>query len=292
VVFIGTIWPLLAEMVWGRVLSVGPPFFNAAFTPFFVGLAVILPVGAMLPWKRAEIGRGLRQVRLIAMLAFAVGALVFAVQTGRSALGPIGAALGVWVVVGALADLWLRTGRGAVAGRLVRLGRLPRADWGKATAHAGLGVTVFAVAAITAWVTEDIRVVPVGGAYDLGPYRVTLAGVEETRVDNYQTTRATMVVTRAGREVAVLYPEKRFYPVAEMPTTEAAIDLGVMRDLYLVIGDRQDDGSWAVRSYIKPFANWIWGGALLMALGGTLSLSDRRYRIAAGARKPALQPAE
>ena len=165
VVFIGTMWPLVAEVLWGRALSVGAPFFNAAFSPFFVALAVILPVGAMMPWKRAEIGRSLRMLRWALVLAIAVGALVFAVQTGRSGLGPVAAALGVWVVLGAAVDLWSRTGRGALMGRVARLGRLPRADWGKAVAHAGMGVTVFAVSAITAWVTEDIRVVPVGGSF-------------------------------------------------------------------------------------------------------------------------------
>ncbi len=293
VVFIGTVWPLVAEVMWGRALSVGPPFFNAAFSPFFVGLAIILPVGAMMPWKRAEIGRTLRTLRSALVLALAVGALVFAMQTGRSAMGPVAAALGVWVVMGAIVDLWTRTGRGTLAGRLARLGRLPRADWGKATAHAGLGVTLFAVAAITAWVSEDIRVVKVGGSFELGRYTVTLDEVTEGVDYNYQTTKATLTVSKGGRDVAVLHPEKRYYPVAGMPTTEAAIDLGVFRDLYLVIGDKQQDGSWAVRSYIKPFANWIWAGCLMMALGGALSLSDRRYRLAAGARKtPNLQPAE
>ena len=104
---------------------------------------------------------------------------------------------------------------------------------------------------------------------------------------------ATMRVTRDGAEVAMLYPEKRVYPVAQMPTTEAAIDYGVLRDIYLVIGDPQDNGGWAVRSYIEPFANWLWGGAIIMALGGLLSLTDRRYRVAAGARRvPQGVPAE
>jgi cytochrome c-type biogenesis protein CcmF len=293
VVFVGTMWPLVAEVLWGRALSVGPPFFDAVFSPFFVALAIILPVGAMMPWKRAEVGKTLRTLRYAMVLAIAAGALVFAVQTGRSALGPVAAVLAVWVVLGAVVDLWTRTGRGPVAARLSRLGRLPRADWGKATAHAGMGVTIFAVAAITAYVTEDIRVVQVGGSFPMGNYTITLDEVNDLRENNYETTKAKMTVTRDGREVAVLYPEKRFYPVAQMPTTEAAIDLGVFRDLYLVIGDRQDNGGWAVRSYIKPFANWIWAGCLLMALGGTLSLTDRRYRLAAGARKSAaLQPAE
>ncbi len=293
VVFIGTIWPLLAELLWGRKLSVGAPFFNAAFTPFMVVIALVLPLGAVLPWKRAELGRGMRPLWGALALSAALGALVFALQTGRSALGPVGLALGAWLVFGTLLDLWGRTGRGALGGRLARLRRLPRADWGKATAHAGLGVTIFAVAAITAWQVESIRVMKPGETFALGRYDVLLEGVREIEGPNYRSTVADFRVTRDGAEVATLHPEKRVYPVAAMPTTEAAIDYGFTRDLYLVIGDPQEGGGYAVRSYIKPFANWIWGGALLMALGGLLSLSDRRYRIAAGARRmPAAVAAE
>ena len=286
VVFVGTIWPLVAELLWNRKLSVGEPFFNAAFTPFMVGLALLLPFGAMLPWKRAEAGRVARRLAPVAMLAVALLALVFALQSGRSAIGPVGAALGLWVVLGAGVDLWQRSGRGEISARIGRLARLPRADWGKAVAHSGLGVTVFAVAAMTAWVTEDIRVVRVGESYQLGPYEIKLASVSEGEGPNYQTSVAEMMVSQGGVVLTTLHPEKRFYPVAGMPTTEAAIDQGLFRDLYLVIGDPQDGGGFAVRGYIKPFADWIWGGAMLMALGGLLSLSDRRYRIAAGARKP------
>ncbi|TXH96367.1 MAG: heme lyase CcmF/NrfE family subunit [Pseudorhodobacter sp.] len=293
VVFIGTIWPLVAEMVWNRKLSVGEPFFNAAFTPFMVLLALILPVGAMMPWKRAEIGRALRPLRGVLALALALGLLAFALQSGKSALGPVGLALGSWVVFGALADLWHRAGRGGLGDKLARLTRLGRADWGKATAHGGLGVTIFAVAAMHAWAIEDIRVVKVGETFPVGAYEVTLKEVHEEQGPNYTTTMAEMRVTRAGSEVVTLFPEKRVYPVQAMPTTEAAIDYGFARDLYLVIGDPQAGGGYAVRAYVKPFANWLWGGALLMALGGLLSLTDRRYRLAAGARRaPAAQPAE
>jgi cytochrome c-type biogenesis protein CcmF len=294
VVFVGTIWPLVAEMAFGRKLSVGPPFFDAAFSPFMVAIALILPVAAMLPWKRASLGRAIRPLRGILALALAAGLLAWAVQTGRSALGPVGVALGLWVVLGAAADLWSRTGRGAVAGRLGRLSRLPRADWGKATAHAGLGVTIFAVAALTAWQVEDIRVAREGERFEVAGYGIELRDVREIEGPNYTATQAEFHVFRNGREIAALFPEKRVYPVARMPTTEAAIDNGLLRDVYLVIGDPQEGGGWAVRTYIKPFANWIWGGAIIMALGGLLSLSDRRYRFAAGARRadPAPVPAE
>ncbi len=288
VVFLGTIWPLVAEIAFNRKLSVGAPFFDKAFTPFIVALAVILPIGAIMPWKRGRILAGLRPLYGALVLAVAVGALAFAMQTGRSALAPVGLALGAWLIAGAAAELWLRSGR-----TLSRLTRLPRADWGKAAAHAGLGVTFVGVAAMTAWSVEDIRTIKIGDTFPIGPYEVTLTSVDQGEGPNYLTTMATMHVRQNGKEIAVLYPEKRVYPVAKMPTTEAAIQQGLFRDIYLVLGDKQDDGGWAVRSYVKPFANWIWAGALLMAFGGALSLSDRRLRIAAGARRtPVTAPAE
>jgi cytochrome c-type biogenesis protein CcmF len=294
VVFIGTIWPLVAELMLGRSVSVGEPFFNAAFTPFMVAVATILPVGAMLAWKRGSVGRSFRGLVPALVLALALGALAFAMQTGRSALGPVGAMLGAWVAFGALSDLWSRTGREGFGARLLRLGRLPRADWGKATAHFGFGVTLFAVAAMNAWKVEDIRVVQMGDQFELGPYTVQVgkigAGFDGP---NYTVEGAEIRVTGWDRK-AFLLPEKRFYPVAAMPTTEAAIDYGFFNDIYVVLGDRQASGGWTLRSYIEPFANWLWGGALLMALGGLLSLSDRRYRVAAGAAKrvPSGVPAE
>ncbi len=294
VVFVGTVWPLVAEMAVDRKLSVGAPYFNAAFSPFMVALAVIMPVGAMLPWKRASLARAMRPLWGVLALALAIGALVWAMQTGRSALGPVGVGLGLWVTLGAAVDLWSRTGRGAPGQRLARLARLPRADWGKSTAHAGLGITVFAIAALLAWQVEDIRVAQQGERFEVAGLGIELREVREAQGPNYRTSIAEMAVFRGDREIAVLHPEKRLYPVARMPTTEAAIRNGFLADIYLVIGDPQEGGGWAVRTYIKPFANWIWGGAIVMALGGLLSLSDRRYRVAAGARRasPGTVPAE
>ena len=283
VVFFGTLWPIVAEMAFDRKLSVGPPFFNSAFTPFMVLLGLVLPIGAMLPWKRGRLGRVAWSLRYAFALAVALALLVWAMQTGRSALGPVGVFLGAWIVSGAALDLWSRTGRGG--NRLGRLARLPRADWGKAVAHAGLGATIFAIAGLTAWEQEDIRVVQLNAPFEVGAYTLTLTKVEQLRGPNYFSTTGTVTLARGDRALTVLHPEKRTYPVAQMPTTEAAIDNGLTRDVYVVIGDRQDDGGWTVRTYIKPFANWIWGGAMLMALGGILSLSDRRFRVAAGARK-------
>jgi len=284
VVFTGTLWPMVAEMAFDRKLSVGPPFFNMAFTPFMVLLGAILPIGAMLPWKRGNLARAFRPLRGALALSIALGALAWAMQTGRSAMGPLGLMLGTWIVSGAIIDLWSRTGRSG--NRLGRLRRLPRSDWGKALAHSGLGITMFAIAGLTAWEMEDIRVAQIGEPFQVGAYTLQLNNVERVQGPNYVSTTATVALSKGGREIAILHPEKRIYPVAQMPTTEAAIDYRLLRDVYVVIGDPQADGAWAVRTYIKPLANWIWGGCLMMALGGALSLSDRRFRVAAGAQRP------
>ncbi|MFY9245044.1 heme lyase CcmF/NrfE family subunit [Roseicyclus sp.] len=293
VVFIGTIWPLVIEMFTDRTVSVGPPFFNMAFTPFALAMAVAMPLGGMLAWKRAKIDRAVMQLIPALFLAIAAGLLVWAVYSGRSALAPLGIALSVWLVAGSLLDLWSRTGRGALAGRFGRLWRLPRADWGKATAHAGVGLTMFGVAALTGYQLEDIRVAEPGQPYQVGAYEIELLSVaQNVQGPNYISTMAHVAVRDGqGRQIALLHPEKRIYPVAGMPTTEAGIDSGWTRDVYLALGDPQPSGGWALRTWIKPFANWIWGGTIIMALGGLLSLSDRRYRVAAGAAKAPGAPA-
>ncbi|MFW2586790.1 heme lyase CcmF/NrfE family subunit [Sagittula sp. SSi028] len=282
VVFVGTIWPLVAEMAFDRKLSVGPPFFELAFTPFMVALGLLLPIGAMLPWKRATAGRVMRQLVPAFGLALALAGLVWAMQTGRSLLGPVGVFLGAWLVAGAITDLWSRTGRNRDLSRLLRL---PRADWGKSVAHGGLGITMLGIAGLMAWEQEDIRTVHLGAPWEVGQFTFELQDVTREQGPNYIATRGDVVVRRDGAFIARLAPEKRNYPVQQMPTTEAAIDYRFLRDIYVVIGDPQPDGGWVMRIYIKPLANWIWAGCILMAIGGAISLSDRRYRVAAGARK-------
>lgn len=281
VVFIGTIWPLVAELAMGRKLSVGAPFFNMAFTPFMVVLALLLPLGAIMPWKRARIARSFKPLIPALVLALSVMGLAWAIQTERTLLGPIGMFLGTWLVAGAAVDLWSRTGKGGFA----RLKRLPRADWGKAVSHAGVGIVFLGVSGLMAWEQEDIRVVQIGERFEIAGFTLSLDRVEEVEGANYLSTMGWVTIRKGDRVISVVNPEKRVYPVARMPTTEAGIDNGFLRDVYVVIGDEQAGGGYAVRSYYKPLANWIWGGSILMAFGGLLSLSDRRHRVAAGARK-------
>ena len=282
VVFFGTIWPLVAELFFDRKLSVGPPFFNAAFTPFMILLGLILPVGSNLPWKRANILNSSKKLIFVFILSICLAGLIWAIQTGKSLIGPVGVFLGAWIVMGTILDLFSKLGRSISLKRLIVL---PRADFGKFFAHSGLGITMFAIAALTSWEKEDIRVVPVGGSWKIAAYELKLNSVENVRGPNYLSTMGIIAVSKDGQLLTVLRPEKRNYPVAQMPTTEAAIDYRLSRDLYVVLGDQQSDNSWTIRTYLKPFTNWIWGGCALMAVGGLLSLTDRRLRIAAGRRK-------
>jgi cytochrome c-type biogenesis protein CcmF len=288
VVFVGTLWPLFAELTTGRKLSVGAPFFNTAFTPFMIILVMILPIGAMFPWKRAKIGQHIRPLGGALALSVALGAAVWALQTGGRMLAPVGVVLATWVVLGALTDLGVRANfkRNGMGGGIRRLGKLPLADWGKAVAHMGMGLTIFGIATVTAWELEDIRTADIGDTIPLGGYEFRLDGVKKENGKNYRAEIGVFTAFKNGKEVAKMFPEKRFYPVQQMTTTEAAIDISLARDLYLVLGDKQPNGSWAVRTYIKPFTNWIWIGSLVMALGGLLSMLARRYRVGVTARTP------
>ncbi|MEM6905002.1 MAG: heme lyase CcmF/NrfE family subunit [Pseudomonadota bacterium] len=309
VVFAGTMAPLVREFVDGAKISVGPPFFDLAFTPFMVLLFVALPIGAMLPWKRGDVGAVMSRLWWAAIGAFLIGVVVWAFNTGESIVGPIGMAIAAWLVFGVVVELAERVGfprRGWSA--LGRLTRLPRADWGKSIAHAGLGLTVMGIAGITAWETEDIRLAKPGDLIPIGPYELRFESIEELPMGapfsaancgdtgesvvkgsegrNFETAFARFTLLSDGDPVRQMCPEKRFYPVQQQPTTEAAIDGGLLRDVYVVLGDKQRDGdAWAVRSYHKPLANWIWLGSFIMALGGVVSLTDRRFRVGAAARK-------
>ena len=281
VVFFGTIWPLVAELFFDRKLSVGPPFFNAAFTPFMILLGLILPLGSNLSWKRAYLTNTVKKLLPVLILCLCFSGFIWSIQTGQSLIGPMGVFLGTWIVVGTLVDLLSKLGSSKSVRRLIFL---PRADYGKFFAHVGLGVTMFAIAALTSWEKEDIRVVPIGSSWALGSYELKLENVIETRGPNYFSTMGIIQVSKKGLAITTLRPEKRNYPIAQMPTTEAAIDYRISRDLYVVLGDKQSDKAWTVRTYLKPFTNWIWGGCALMAFGGFLSLTDRRLRIAAGSK--------
>jgi len=294
VVFTGTLSPLVREFMDGAKISVGAPFFDLAFTPFMVLLFIALPIGSMMAWKRADIARVMSRLWWAAAAALAIGGVTWGLQTGTALLAPVGLALAAWLILGVIVELGERAGFGRVGigAALSRLAGLPRADWGKAIAHAGMGLTVMGIAAVSAWEIEDIRLAQPGDVIELGPYQVRFDDVRTARGPNYVAEQGVFTLMRGGVEQTRMFPEKRIYAVKSMPTTEAAIDMGLLRDVYVVLGDRGAGGTWAVRSYLKPLANWIWLGALIMSLGGLVSLSDRRLRVGAAARRAAVVPAE
>lgn len=286
VVFIGTFWPLVAEIIFGRMLSVGPPFFEIAVTPFLVALAILLPLGSTMPWKTASTA-GLRHLWWVFLSAVLCGTVVLFLDNAHSTLGALGLALAVWLAAGVVADLAKRAGmgRGGIRAALWRIFNMPRSEWGKSLAHFGLAVTIAGISAITAWESEDIRLAETGDQYQISDrYALRFDHLGLVEGPNYQATRASMMILKDSHEVAQLFPEKRFYPVSGMVTTEAAIEMGFLRDIYVVIGDSQADGRVTVKAYIKPLANWIWLGAIIMSLGGLTSLLDRRYRLASVGR--------
>jgi cytochrome c-type biogenesis protein CcmF len=245
-----------------------------------------MPIGAALPWKRGDLAKVMSKLWIAAVFAFLIGIAFWAFRTENSIWPPLFMALAFWAILGPIVDLAERVkmGRAPFAESMRRLGGLPRSAWGQAVAHIGMGVTAFGIVGISAWSTEDIRAAKAGEIIPLSGYEIRFDGVERSRGPNYRTDEGRFTVMRDGREIATLVSEKRFYPVQRTQTTEAGIRASLVEDIYIVLGDRQDDGGWAVRSHVKPFANWIWIGALIMTLGGVLSLTDRRHRVGAPTR--------
>ena len=286
IVFLGTFWPLAAEMVFGRKVSVGPPYFEFAFTPFMFVLVLLLPVGAALPWKRGSAFKTIRHMRAALLAALLTGFAVLWLQGSLNLLAPVGLALAAWLVAGALIDLGLRVAprRASVRAAFARLVGLPGSGWGKCLAHAGLGVTIAGISAVTAWEIEDIRISSPGDLIEIGGHTLRFETIGEWQGPNYSAVRAEFTLIANGESVGRLHPERRRYHAAGSETTEAAIDIGFWRDVYIVVGDAHPGGGHTVKTYLKPLVNWIWLGALLMAAGSVISLADRRQRTASLAR--------
>jgi cytochrome c-type biogenesis protein CcmF len=284
-VFIGTLYPLALESLTGEKISVGPPYFNATFGPLMIPLLAAMPFGTFLAWKRGDLLGAMQ--RLIAAAAVVLLVLVAALALYRRGpwLAPFGIALGVWVVAGALAE-WSARIRlfDAPAESLRRAVGLPRAAYGAMLAHAGVGITVIGIVATTAWQSEMVRAMKPGERGEIAGFTFTFRGATPGQGPNYQEQSALLEVTRDGVPVTELRPSKRSYTAPRQATSEAAIHVSWRGDLYAVLGDELADGGFVVRLYFNPLVRLIWLGALVMALAGALSLSDRRLRIGAPRR--------
>jgi len=273
-VMLGTLYPLLLDALGVGKISVGPPYFEAVFVPLMAPALFLMGVGPLARWKRTSLPELAVLLRWALGVSLALGlALPFAF--GRwSALVGCGLALAAWVASTAFLAWRKRPTRS-------------RAHLGMVVAHLGVAVFVVGVTLVKGYEAErDLKMKP-GDSVELAGYAFLLEDVSAADGPNYRAARARIAVSREGRPVTVLYPEKRVYTVQDMPMTEAAIDPGLTRDLYVSLGDPLEGAYWLVKVQHKPFVDWIWTGCLIMALGGLLAASDRRYRVAARERSGA-----
>jgi len=296
-VFIGTLYPLALEAITGSKISVGAPFFNGTFGPLFIALLVAVPFGPLLAWKRGDLAGVAQRLAGAAAIASIAAAVVFAMEGGGPILMPFAIGLALFVMTGALTEIVERTGllRVPFKTALLRAKGLPRSTWGAAFAHFALGVALLGVIGETQWSLERIAELKPGQSISIRRYDLSFDGVTSRQGPNYRELAAHFTVRRHGDVIGVMEPAKRSFPSRGTATTETALLTRGFAQLYLSLGEPNADGSIAVRLYYKPLVLLIWLGAVVMVLGGALSLSDRRLRV--GAPKPArskaaLVPAE
>ncbi|RAX40784.1 heme lyase CcmF/NrfE family subunit [Rhizobium tropici] len=298
-VLTGTLYPLALETLTGDKISVGPPFFNMTFGLLMTPILIAVPFGPLLAWKRGDLLGALQRLYVVAGLAFIAGLVLFYIRHGGPVLAVLGLAAGFFLIFGALADLWYRAGVGKVAANVAwrRLSGLPRSAFGTALAHAGLGVSVLGIIAVTTFEGENITSMKPGETAELGGYSLRFEGVQPGVGPNFTEDRARFTVSRGGVAFAEMSSAKRVFTASRTATTESGILTLGLSQLYVSVGDASKDGGMVVRIWWKPFILCIWLGALVMAIGGFVSLSDRRLRVGAPSRKakpvrPAMEPAE
>ena len=284
-VFLGTLYPLFMDSLGFGKLSVGPPYFNTVFVPLMVPLVMLMGLGPVARWKHASLPDIWQRVRW-ALVASMVIALVLPFILGEwTPLIALGILLAAWIITTGALDLRKRIGNDGSLWQ--RLNSPARSYYGMQLAHLGIAVFIIGVTLVKGYETErDVRM-EVGDTLTAGGYVFRFDGVTEREGPNYIAAQGRVTVSRNDQMVTVLHPEKRTYNASGMPMTEAAIRTGLLRDLYVSLGEPiPDSEAWAVRIYIKPFVDWIWAGCLLMALGGVMAISDRRYRIRARKEQP------
>ncbi|KRB48938.1 heme lyase CcmF/NrfE family subunit [Phenylobacterium sp. Root700] len=291
-VLLGTLYPLMREAATGEAISVGPPFFNLTFTPLMAALAILLPAGPLLAWKRADAQGVMQRLWVAALIAAACGLAAFALISPRKAFASVGVAMGAWLVIGALVEIGERTRafRTSAAESWRRLIGLPRGAWGMTLAHLGLGVFVLGACFETGWKLEAAEALPVGGRLNLGEYHLVLDEVRGLEGPNYDAERGQLRAFKGDKQICAPTPERRLYPTGGQTTSEVAICTLGVNHLYVVLGERRPTTGapvWLVRAYWNPWALLIFIGPGIMALGGVVSLSDRRLRLAAGRKAEA-----
>ena len=280
-VLLGTLYPLALDALGLGKISVGPPYFDTVFVPLLAPLVFLMGVGPLARWKEAELPDLAARLRWAAGVAVVAALAVAWLRGGIGIVGVLGLLMAFWIVAAVATDLLerLRPAGGVRTGVLHRARLIPRALVGMMVAHLGVAVFIFGVTMVkTGEIERDLKM-DVGDTTEIAGTTFTFRGVRERSGPNYQAAVGQVDVSEDGKPVATLHPEKRLYAATQSTMTEAAIDTGFTRDLYVSLGEAVGGGAWIVRVYVKPFIDWIWGGCLVMALGGLLAATDKRYRL-------------
>ncbi|MEF8716543.1 MAG: heme lyase CcmF/NrfE family subunit [Candidatus Accumulibacter necessarius] len=291
-VLLGTLYPLLIDALGAGKLSVGPPYFDAVFVPLMLPAVFLMGVAPFARWKQTSFGELARTLRWAFVAATVVGVGAPFLYGDWKPMVALSLLLAAWIVFSALLNLVERV-QSTRAGQsfLAAVRRQPRSFIGMHVAHTGIAVFIVGVAMVGGYHAEKDVKMEIGDTVSVGGYSFRFNGVSQRQGPNYRALVGDVDLIKDGRTLRKMFPEKRFYIVSSMPMTEAAIDTGLLRDVYVSLGEPIDkarpDAAWAVRVYHKPFVDWIWGGCVLMGLGGLLAMSDRRYRIKARTRSPA-----
>ncbi|MGD9670016.1 MAG: heme lyase CcmF/NrfE family subunit [Hyphomicrobiaceae bacterium] len=282
-VLVGTLYPLALEALTGDKISVGAPFFNMTFAPLMLPLLLALPFGPFLAWKRGDLMGAAQRLSVAAIIAIVVIVATAALVQRGPWLAPFAIGLGAFVMMGAIWEIAYRAKAGSASWPEVarRARNLPRSVWGTTLAHFGVGLAVIGIAATSAYRVETIVAIKPGEHVATAGYVLTFKGSSKGRGPNYQEDIVSLEVARDGKPVTMLTPSKRLYDAPPMPTTEAGILASWRGDLYAVVGDAQETGGFAFRIYFNPLVRFIWIGAVIMFIGGAVSLSDRRLRVGA-----------
>ena len=278
-ILLGTLYPLVLDALGLGKISVGPPYFNSVFIPLTAPLALLLGFGIMSRWKQDNFGRLFGLLRWAMLVAMILGLAWAAMMPSFKLAALVGLVLAVWVVASSVVAFKARlSGKQRL---MPALRSIPRGFYGMTLGHLGVAVFIVGITLTSLYsIEEDVRLAP-GDSYEMGGYRFQFDGVQQLTGPNYSGNVGHLTVTRDGKLVKIMQPQKRTYLVQRMPMTEAAIDPGLTRDLFIALGEQIDDqGGWSVRLYVKPYIRWIWLGAVIMAIGGLTAATDRRYRLA------------
>ncbi|MFY7778996.1 MAG: heme lyase CcmF/NrfE family subunit [Elstera sp.] len=275
-VFLGTLYPMFLEAMGLGTVTVGNPYYQATFIPLLIPLVLVMAAGPLIPWKRADVLSILMRLRVAAVLALAAAGVAYAWGEGGPILAPIGIFCGCWLIFGAATDLVDRL-RGP--NPWARWRGLPRSALGAVIAHAGLGISIIGMSG-DLWQQDSIRALTPGQSMSIAGFELTLDKVEPVQGPNFIAERATVTIRSDGKIIATATPSRRKFNRPPMTTSETAIRTNGLRDLYLALGERDaQTGAYALRVYYNPLVPWIWGGAMVMSLGGAISLADRRLRF-------------